>query len=167
MKRSVLFVLWLLAGTSALLWTFYNLLIGVAFSEALWTFYFHLLDQEDMGLASDLEILTVLLVGFILSYWIGSRYLHADMESRRRFEHRFWMIVGTIGFIYWWKNASTAIPFSEMVEDIYYRMVDEPTDHMLVANLEFLTVVVMGVCLSWLVDRLVRMVNAHIASRKS
>lgn len=68
MKRRVLLWLGLCAGTFAFIYWWENALISIPFSEKLWTFYFHLTDQANPGLASDLEFLTAIAIGFLLSY---------------------------------------------------------------------------------------------------
>lgn len=68
MKRRILVWLVLLAGTFTFIYWWENALISIPFSEALWTFYFHLTGQTNPGLASDLESLTAIGIGFLLSY---------------------------------------------------------------------------------------------------
>lgn len=68
MKRRVLLWLWLLTGTFAFIYWWDNALISIPLSETVWTFYFHVTGQANPGLASDLEFLTAIAIGFCLSY---------------------------------------------------------------------------------------------------
>ena len=67
MKRRIFSWLGLLAGTFAFIYWWENALISIPLSETVWTFYFHLTGQTDAGLASDLEFLTAIAMGFLLS----------------------------------------------------------------------------------------------------
>ena len=68
MKGRVLLWLGLLTGTFAFIYWWENALISIPFSETVWTFYFHLTGQTNPGLASDLEFLTAIGIGLLLSY---------------------------------------------------------------------------------------------------
>lgn len=68
MKRRLLIWLGLLASTFSFIYWWENALISIPFSEALWTFYFHLTGQTNPGLASDMEFLTAIGIGLLLSY---------------------------------------------------------------------------------------------------
>lgn len=68
MKRRILVWLGLLAGTFAFIYWWENALISIPLSETVWTFYFHLTGQSNPVLASDLEFLTAIGFGLLLSY---------------------------------------------------------------------------------------------------
>lgn len=68
MMHRVLRWLGLLAGTLAFIYWWENALTSIPFSETLWTVYFHLTGQANPGLASDLEFLTAIAIGFFLSF---------------------------------------------------------------------------------------------------
>lgn len=68
MKRRILVWLGLLAGTLAFIYWWENALISIPLSETVWTFYFHLTGQSNPGLGSDLEFLTAIGIGLLLSY---------------------------------------------------------------------------------------------------
>lgn len=67
MKRRILLWLGLLAGTLAFIYWWENALISIPLSETVWTFYFHLTGQTNPGLASDLEFITAIAMGYLLS----------------------------------------------------------------------------------------------------
>lgn len=66
-KRSLLHWAWLFVGTAMFLYWWENALISIPLSETVWTFYFHLIGQTDLGVASDLEFLTAVAIGAGLS----------------------------------------------------------------------------------------------------
>jgi hypothetical protein len=68
MKHPIPFCLWLLLGTFAFIYWWENALISIPLSEAVWTFYLDLTGHSNPGLASDLEFLTAIGIGFLLSY---------------------------------------------------------------------------------------------------
>ena len=71
MKRRILFGLWLLIVTYAFINFLGGTLIAIPLSETVWTFYFHLTGQKNAGIASDLELLTAIAIGFLFSYVFG------------------------------------------------------------------------------------------------
>ncbi|HEY0844212.1 MAG TPA: hypothetical protein VGE12_02530 [Noviherbaspirillum sp.] len=75
MTRSILLWLVLLAGTFAFIYWWENALISIPLSETVWTFYFHLTGQTNPGLASDLEFVTAIAMGFILTYGCARLFL--------------------------------------------------------------------------------------------
>lgn len=83
MKRRALLWLWMLAGAFAFIYWWDNALISIPLSEAVWTFYFHLTGQANPGLASDLEFLTAIAIGFLLSYAIARLFLFLLTKRRR------------------------------------------------------------------------------------
>lgn len=75
MKRRILLWLGLLAGTLAFIYWWENALISIPLSETVWTFYFHLTGQTNPGLASDLEFVTAIAMGLLLSNGIARLFL--------------------------------------------------------------------------------------------
>ncbi len=75
MKKRILISVWLLVGTVAFAYWWDNALISIPLSEKVWTFYFHLTGQTNPGTASDLEFITVLVIGFFLSYAVARLFL--------------------------------------------------------------------------------------------
>lgn len=75
MKRRIPLWLALLAGTFAFIYWWDNALVSIPLSETVWTFYFHLIGQTNPGLASDLEFLTAIAIGFVLSYGSARLFL--------------------------------------------------------------------------------------------
>jgi len=69
--RRMGFFLWLFAATYALTHLWFDSLISIPFSERLWTFYNDLLGGERPGIASDMELLTVLAIAIGISYMTG------------------------------------------------------------------------------------------------
>ncbi len=67
-KRRILPCLSPLPGTLAFVYWWENTLISIPLSETVWTFYLHLTGETYPGLASDLEFLTAIGIGFLLSY---------------------------------------------------------------------------------------------------
>lgn len=68
MKHRIFLWLVLLTGTTAFIYWWENALTSISLSETVWTIYFHLTGQTDPGLASDLEFVTAIAMGFFLSY---------------------------------------------------------------------------------------------------
>ena len=84
MKRRALLWVWLLAGTFAFIYWWDNALISIPLSEKVWTFYFHVTGQKNPGLASDLEFLTAIGIGFLLSNAVAKLFLRLRRTRQER-----------------------------------------------------------------------------------
>ena len=64
----------------ALAFTFiwFNVIFFIPFSETLWSYFNHILGEGSPGLASDLEIVSVLLVSLIVFYLL----IHIAIKAR-------------------------------------------------------------------------------------
>jgi hypothetical protein len=62
--RRFLTVLWLVAGTCSFTYWWYNSLLTMPLSEELWTWFNGWFDGQHPGVASDLEFIVVVGIGF-------------------------------------------------------------------------------------------------------
>lgn len=75
MKRLILHRLGLLAGTFAFIYWWDNALISIPLSEAVWTLYLQFTGETSPGPASDVEFLTAITIGFLLSHGAAKLFL--------------------------------------------------------------------------------------------
>jgi len=62
--RRFLTVLWLIAGTCGFTYWWYNSLLAMPLSEGVWTWFNGWFDGQRPGVASDLEFVVVVGIGF-------------------------------------------------------------------------------------------------------
>lgn len=84
MRHRILLWLGLLAGTLAFIYWWENALIAIPLSETVWTFFLHLTGQTNPGLASDLEFVTAMAMGFLLSFGSARLFLLIKKTWRER-----------------------------------------------------------------------------------
>ena len=65
-------VLWLVVGTCGFTYWWYNSLLAIPLSDAVWTWFNEWFEGQRPGVASDLEFVVVIGIGFIVAYAASS-----------------------------------------------------------------------------------------------
>lgn len=70
--RRFLIVPWLVAGTCGFTYWWYNSRLAMPLSEKLWTWFNGWFDGQRPGVASDLEFVVVIGIGFVVTFAVSS-----------------------------------------------------------------------------------------------